>query len=300
MDTPRHRACSPRRRGGAFHLNETDPSTRYVLGHSDRELARLTRQGAQTQPITREFLVAAGVTDGMRVLDVGTGAGDVAFLASELVGDNGWVVGIDREPEVLALARERAGALGLRNVSFQEADASNLTFESSFDAVIGRYVLQFQPEPESVLRRLVNHLRPGGLVAIHESDWTSFKSIPSVHIWDRCGRLATEALKAGGAETQTGTKLPSIFAAAGLPSPSMRMTTIVGAGAQSRYACTRAADLVLTLLPSIESLGLVKPGELNPETLAEQMMADVSASGSMVIAWSEVAAWCRVLAPARG
>ena len=244
--------------------------------------------------------MAAGVTDGMRVLDVGTGAGDVAFLAWELIGDNGWVVGVDRESDVLALARERAGALGLRNVSFQEADASKLTFESRFDAVIGRYFLQFQPEPASVLRLLVSHLRPGGLVAFHESDWTSFKSIPPVHIWDRCGRLATEALKAGGAETQTGTKLPSIFAAAGLPSPSMRMTTIVGGGAQSRYACTRAADLVLTLLPSIESLGLVKPGELNPETLAEQMIADVSASGSIVIAWSEVAAWCRFLAPARG
>ena len=69
---------------------ETDhgqPAT-YVLGHSDRELERLTTQARLVDPITRHFFVQAGITSGMRVLDVGSGPGDVAFLAAELVGED--------------------------------------------------------------------------------------------------------------------------------------------------------------------------------------------------------------------
>jgi ubiquinone/menaquinone biosynthesis C-methylase UbiE len=58
-----------------------------VLGHSEAELRRLTFQAALIEPITRELLVDAGIAEGMRVLDVGTGRGDVAFLVAEIVGD---------------------------------------------------------------------------------------------------------------------------------------------------------------------------------------------------------------------
>ena len=65
----------------------------YVLGHSDRELERLRLQAQLIDPITRQFLIEAGISPGMRVLDVGSGAGDVAFLAADLVGPPGrsWV-----------------------------------------------------------------------------------------------------------------------------------------------------------------------------------------------------------------
>jgi tRNA A58 N-methylase Trm61 len=53
-----------------------------VLGHSDRELERLRRQAQLIDPITLQFLTEAGIANGMRVLDVGSGAGDVAFLAA--------------------------------------------------------------------------------------------------------------------------------------------------------------------------------------------------------------------------
>jgi ubiquinone/menaquinone biosynthesis C-methylase UbiE len=58
-----------------------------VLGHSEAVLRRLTFQAALIEPITRELLVDAGIAEGMRVLDVGTGRGDVAFLVAEIVGD---------------------------------------------------------------------------------------------------------------------------------------------------------------------------------------------------------------------
>src|SRR5262249_23490092 len=68
----------------------------YVFGHSQVELRRLAYQAALIEPVTRLLLVEAGVTSGMRVLDVGTGRGDVAILVAELVGETGSVVGVDR------------------------------------------------------------------------------------------------------------------------------------------------------------------------------------------------------------
>ena len=79
----------------------------YLLGHSPEELDRLTVQARLIDPITRQFFVEAGVAPGMRVLDVGSGAGDVAFLVAGLVGPAGEVVGTDRSAAALAAARAR-------------------------------------------------------------------------------------------------------------------------------------------------------------------------------------------------
>src|SRR5580765_4580203 len=202
----------------------------YVLGHSEVELRRLAFQAVLIDPVTRRLLVEAGVTSGMRVLDVGTGRGDVAFLAAGLVGETGSVVGVDRAPAAVAVARERAAEASLANVSFVEGDPAELAFTAPFDAVVGRYVLQFQPEPSAVLRRLVSLLGPGGTVAFHEIDWTGYRSYPPVALWDRCCSLVVQAVEAGGADIHFGSKLPSTFAAAGLPAPSMQMSAITGAG----------------------------------------------------------------------
>ena len=68
----------------------------YALGHSEKELQRLSRQGQVFGPFTRQLFEQAGISQGMRVLDVGCGSGDVAFLAADLVGLSGEVVGVDR------------------------------------------------------------------------------------------------------------------------------------------------------------------------------------------------------------
>src|SRR5262245_64076065 len=86
------------------------PSTAngYVFGHSEREVDRLANQARVVDPITRWFLREAGLMAGMRVLDVGSGAGDVAFLAAELIGNSGEVVGIGRSGAAVTGARGAA------------------------------------------------------------------------------------------------------------------------------------------------------------------------------------------------
>src|SRR6516162_4972424 len=132
----------------------SDDANEYALGYSERELERLRRQAQLVNPITRQYLIEAGLAPGMCVLDVGSGAGDVAFLAAELVGPSGQVVGVDRSRDALVFARSRAKEQSLADVTFVESELAAMSFDQHFDAAIGRYVLCFQPDPAALLRKI--------------------------------------------------------------------------------------------------------------------------------------------------
>ena len=133
---------------------------RYVLGHTEYELERLARQARLVDPITRRFFVAAGIADGMRVLDVGSGAGHTAMLLADIVGPSGEVVGADLSELAIEAAKRRVAAAGVSNIRFQHGDPATMAL-GQFDAVAGRYVLMFIPDPVVALAKLA-HPRPLG------------------------------------------------------------------------------------------------------------------------------------------
>jgi ubiquinone/menaquinone biosynthesis C-methylase UbiE len=150
----------------------------YALGHSERELERLSRQARAFEPFTRQLLQHAGINTGMRVLDVGCGSGDVAFLAADLVGPTGEVIGADRAAAATRRATASAQARDLRNVRFLEGDPTEMQFDRPFDAVIGRLVLMYYPDPVDAVRRLARHVREGGLIIFQEFDIANCRSLP--------------------------------------------------------------------------------------------------------------------------
>jgi SAM-dependent methyltransferase len=125
----------------------SEPADSYALGRSQAETRRLIVQHQLYGPLTRQFLTAAGVTAGMKVLDVGSGAGDVALLLAELVGPQGQVVGVDTNAAILDTGRSRVEAAGWTTVRFLAGDALALELDSDFDAVVGRWVLQYTSDP---------------------------------------------------------------------------------------------------------------------------------------------------------
>src|SRR5260221_4344642 len=145
-----------------FAMNNVS-GTKYILGHSPAEIQRLMSQAVMLRPITERLLRSAGIEPGMRVLEVGCGAGDVSILASELVGSTGSVVGIDRNAQVLAIARERAQIAKFGQIDFKEASTGTFSDAEPFDLVVGRYVLIHQADPADLIRAAAALSRPEGL-----------------------------------------------------------------------------------------------------------------------------------------
>jgi ubiquinone/menaquinone biosynthesis C-methylase UbiE len=266
----------------------------YVLGHSPKELDRLTVQARLIDPITRQFLVEAGVAPGMRVLDVGSGAGDVAFLVAGLVGPAGEVVGTDRSAAALATARARASERNLSNVSFREGDPGLLTFERPFDAAVGRYVLMFQDDPVAMLRGLARHVRPGGVIAFHEVDWANVRSHPTVAAYEQCCKWLVETMKRSGANTRMGIELQSAFLAAGIPAPSLRIHAVIGGGSNAHDAVHLKTDLAQILAPQMVRLGVATAEELAIDTLADRIILEMSERNAVIVGCGQVGAWSRV------
>ena len=119
--------------------------TKYSLGSDDPEIARLDLQAASLDAATRLLLRSAGIRAGMRVLDLGTGLGHVAFTAAEAVGEQGRVVGLDNAPRLLEVASGRTSALP--HVTFVEGDVRTWQSDEPFDAIVGRLVLFTSPTP---------------------------------------------------------------------------------------------------------------------------------------------------------
>lgn len=265
-------------------------SVPYILVHSDREIRRLKHQADIVNPITGRILQLAGIHPGMRVLDVGCGAGDVTFLAAEIVGETGHVVGVDRVPLALRAAQGRAATEGIGNASFREGDPQTLSFDQPFDAAIGRYVLMFQADPVAMLRGLLPHLKPGGIVAFHEPDWDGCLSRPPAPLYDRCIGMVVETFRRCGIETSMGLKLDAAYRLAGLAAPAMHMEAVVGGVNGGLEWSHQLVELIVTMLPEITARGVATAAEVDIDTLETRLRREIEA-GHVTVGRAEIGAW---------
>jgi SAM-dependent methyltransferase len=257
----------------------------YPLGSTDAEHARLVRQAEWLIPHTERLFRESGIGSGQRVLDLGSGVGDVALIAARLVGPSGSVVGVERDSRSIERARVRMAEQGLVQVAFVQTDLSEISSDEWFDAVVGRYILMFLPNPASVLRSVAALVRPGGALAFQETDWTSFREeVARLPLWSMCAGLAAETLERCGANTDMGSALSRVFQDAGLPAPAVRVDRLTGAEAW-------LPDCLHSLQPRMEELGL--PLELLGDfgTLHERLRAEVLAFKTTTPLPSIVSAW---------
>jgi SAM-dependent methyltransferase len=270
--------------------NRPDPT--YVMGYSAEERERLIQQAGLFGPITERFLRTAGLVSGMRILDVGCGVGDVSLLCAALVGPDGVVVGVDRDPDAIQRARERVAAAGLENVSFVQGDFRELTFDESFDAVAGRAVLMYAADPAEALRSLLPHLHAGGIVAFQEFDFTHLSTLPQLNRYDQIVDWWRRTAGQAGIELQMGFKLFATYRAAGLPEPDLLTETIIGGGPDfAGYGYL--AGVIRSILPLMERFGIATAEEVDIDTLADRLRDEAVAGGGVVALQMIVGAFAR-------
>ncbi len=254
-------------------MQVTDPSPGECLFRQpDSEFRRLTMQDAYWSDATSVLLVEAGLAQGMRVLDLGSGDGDVTFLAAGLVGPAGRVVGVDRSRAAVSRATARAAELRMDHVSFRQADLETLVPDESFDAIIGRFVLMYLANPGQTLRRLVARLRPGVIVAFLDLDTSVARSAPMTPLVERAIDWLWEASWAAGTPSDLGARLWQVFRTAGFNRPRLLIRSRLEPP-PALAACRYLAETVRSALPMIERHGIATAAEVEVDTLAERLSA---------------------------
>ncbi|ASW54467.1 methyltransferase domain-containing protein [Plantactinospora sp. KBS50] len=150
---------------------------------------------------------------GLRVLDVGCGPGTITADLAGLVADpagRGRVTALERTPEALALGRAEILSRGRDNVDFVVADAHTLPFpDDRFDVVHAHQVLQHVADPVRMLAELRRVCRPGGHVAVRDSDYAAFTWYPRLPELDEWLALYQRLARANGGEPDAGRRLLS-------------------------------------------------------------------------------------------
>lgn len=265
----------------------------YVLGHSERELERLIEQGRFYGELTGYTLKLAGLKPGMRVLDLGCGAGDVSFLAASIVGDAGRIVGVDQNADAFKVASDRSVAAGLSGrVSFVTGDIAQLPYREEFDAVIGRLVILYLGDPAAGVRAFTNYVKAGGIIYFQEFCPPGIGAIPPVPLYERSVGWINTAFERAGITLYRGMHLGRIYLDAGLPAPQMLGMSRVETG-EASAAYHYIAETVRSLIPMLVKTGAATADEIGIDTLADRLRAESVAVGATLHAPELIAAWAR-------
>ncbi|RKU13200.1 hypothetical protein C6503_15905 [Candidatus Poribacteria bacterium] len=251
----------------------------YTLGRTSHETTRLIEQSRIYGGSTHRLCKRAGISKGMRVLEIGSGAGDVALMLAELVGPTGQIVGVDVNAEILDTARQRATDAGLQNIEFIADDARSLAFSEKFDAVVGRFVLMYMADPGEAFATLITHLKPGGIAAFQEPEYTLYPAFrhPDTPLMNQLITWILAVFEHSGAHLDKGIGLYQVFVDAGLPPPTMHLESPIGA--EKMWAGYRyMATIFQSLLPLLEKYGLATAEQVGVDTLASRIRQEVIAS----------------------
>ncbi len=258
----------------------------------DAELERLQLQARCFEGLTRRLIRESGIGPGMRVLDLGAGPGDVAFLVAEVVGLTGSVVGVDREERSVALARRRAAEAGYSNVAFTVAGDDALPADAPFDAAIGRFVLIHQRDPALMIRRSAAVVRSGGVVAFLEpAVHCDGHSLPELELAGAAAGSIKQFMLATLPSPDVAGRMIPCFVEAGLPEPKVLWESVV-MGSKDDIWLRSFILTYKTLLPLMQKFRTVDPCVGDPETLAERIVAEAitrraqSVTGPFASAWA--------------
>lgn len=268
----------------------------YVLGRTREETRRLQIQAHLMNPSTRRMFEQAGIRAGMRVLDLGSGAGDVALLLASLVGSSGKIIGIDMNPAILETARERMRAANFENAMFIAGNIEAFQPEGEFDAIVGRNVLAHLNDPALTLRQLMPYLGSEGIMAFQEPDIsriTIANSYPPCSLWEQTTKWIIAAWQYVGLAPSTGLDLYTMLLDAGFQTPHLSCEVMAFGGGPDWIGYDHQAETVRSVLPLILKSGSATLEEIALDTLAERLRAEAVSKRSVLRGPELISAWAR-------
>jgi 2-polyprenyl-3-methyl-5-hydroxy-6-metoxy-1,4-benzoquinol methylase len=231
----------------------------YVLRGGASGAERLHLLAAVKWPSTKTLLDRIGLRRGMHCLDVGCGIGAVALQMAQVVGPNGWVVGVDMDEDCLAIARRECQRLAL-NAEFRPGTVAGLEESSAFDLVFGRFVLTHVRDPRQALSRMAQAARPEGVVVVEDIQFSGHFCFPDCVAFDRYVALYQEIVQRRGGDPNIGPRLPAMFLEARLTNVELEIvqpTYLHGPGKQI------AAVTMEHIREAVVAEGLAANAEIN-------------------------------------
>jgi len=233
--------------------------------------------------ITEQLLRRAQIKQGMRVLDIGCGSGEVTRAIADIVGPLGTVIGIDGSAAALAAAEAATDSTTYQNISFILCDLSELQPElGTFDCIVGRRVLMYVPGPESVIAKLISLLRPGGRIALQEHDATMTPGrTGSWPVHDKVHHWIWESVRREGANPNLGFSLAPMLSSAGAEVETVWAQAIFSGYENGVHH--QLHDLVKMMKARLLASGVITEEEIDLPSLETRLAAERSANRSSYV-----------------
>ena len=262
----------------------------YPLGGTEIEQARLVQQALGQEPRTRALLDRVGIQAGWNVVDIGCGPIGILPVLSELVGPRGRVVGLEREPQFAAAAREQIALRGLANVTVVQGDALATRLpRESFDLVHERLVAINVSDRDALLSEMMSLLRPGGTAVLQDVDNVSWLCQPAHPSWDAILQAFHNVFQAGGGDPFVGRRLPELLRRA--DAQDIQVALHVEVAAPGEYRRMHLVSLLDSVRDKVMAAGLLNDSDLNRHRQA--LLAHLEDPATTVIDKLLVQAWGR-------
>lgn len=189
----------------------------YFLGHSSVEQRRLQQQAGELAEESARLFDQIGLAQGSRAVEIGCGPQGCLELLSSRVGPTGSVVGVELSDHAVQLAREFLSERRIKNVEVRQGNAAATGLpRERFDLATARLVLVNIPEPEKIVAEMASLVRSGGVVALHEADWSAHVCDPPLPAWDRLKVALVTYSEQKGIDLYIGRRIARMLRNAGL------------------------------------------------------------------------------------